>query len=150
MYTRNTIHILFAALAALLSGCHFNSSRENASGDKADAMLVTGKFYELMKNNRAEEATKLFSKKVLESENGSKLTHVFSKTLSECGEIIGDSLIACQSMVVEGTDPRSEYLMAYYVKRSIRPTTETFSMTKENDSIKIVGYKVNMDLMGEP
>jgi hypothetical protein len=47
-----------------------------------------------------------------------------------------------ETLVIKGTNPKSEYVLVYNVKRDIKNTQEKFTLHKEGDSIKIVGYDI--------
>lgn len=53
-------------------------------------------------------------------------------------------------MIIKGSNARSEYLFTYDVKRGTENTEETFTMEKNKDGdIKIVGYRVNQNLLNK-
>jgi hypothetical protein len=72
---------------------------------------------------------------------------VLDKIENENGKIKNDSLSTWQTLVVKGTNSKSNYLLTYEVDRDFSHTQETFIMQKENDTIKIEKYKINFDIL---
>lgn len=68
---------------------------------------------------------------------------MFDTSFSQFGNIKNDSLIYEQASVIKGTNSRNEYILIYNVNRDIKNTQEKFTLHKENDSIKIVGYYIS-------
>lgn len=71
------------------------------------------------------------------------------QTENQFGKIKNDSLYNWQSLVIEGSNKRAENILRYYVKREIKNTLETFTLEKENDIIKIIGYNGNYDILSK-
>jgi hypothetical protein len=99
-----------------------------------------------MKQNNREQSYELFSNRFFKVTNKEKLNDLFDLTQKEGGAFSDYSLSHWETLVVNGTDSRSEYLLTYYVTREKMNTEEIFSMQKEGDSIKIVGYKINLEM----
>lgn len=143
--------ILFRQLSLLLlaflvlQSCHFNSSFTNREEDKIDGEKVTNEFYTLMKGKEYSAAYSLFSKKFFEATDTGKLNNIFTASENKLGSIDTISLENWQTVTVKGSDPKSEYLFSYEVKRKHFSSKEEFTMTKEGGKIKIVGYRVNSD-----
>jgi len=68
---------------------------------------------------------------------------MFDTSFSQFGNIKNDSLIYEQASVIKGTNSRNEYILIYNVNRDIKNTQEKFTLHKENDSIKIMGYYIS-------
>ncbi|WP_027383542.1 hypothetical protein [Epilithonimonas caeni] len=126
----------------LLTGCNFNTVYKNREQDKQDAEKVTEKFYSLMNSNNRQKAIKLMSQKLFKITSKEKFNQILDESSKECGNIISDSLIHWETVAVEGTNPKNEYVLIYDVKRDIKNTQEKFTLYKENDSIKILGYDI--------
>ncbi|MCD9853917.1 hypothetical protein LUD75_04335 [Epilithonimonas sp. JDS] len=137
---------LSVLLLLLMYSCSFNTTRQNRESDKKDAEKITQKFFTLMKQNNREQSYELFSSRFFKVTNKEKLNDMFDWTQKEGGAFSNYSLSHWETLVVNGTDSRSEYLLTYYVTREKMNTEEIFSMQKEGDSIKIVGYKINLDM----
>lgn len=136
--------ILFVILT--LINCSFNNVRENREEDKKDAEKITLKFYSLIKENKRQEVFKLFGSNFFEVSNKNELDKTIDWANKVAGNISDYSLSEWETSVVEGTDPKADYLLVYNVKRSKIMTQEIFFLKKENEKIKITGYKINLDI----
>ncbi|MGE8434817.1 hypothetical protein [Chryseobacterium joostei] len=64
---------------------------------------------------------------------------------AKCGaQILDTQLTIWETFVSVGTQPKSQYVLSYKVKRNIQNTQEKITLEKNNDSIKIVGYDVSL------
>lgn len=64
---------------------------------------------------------------------------------TECGDKISNiQLTMWETFVSVGTNPKSQYVLSYRIERNIQNTQEKFTLEKNNDSIKIVGYDVSL------
>lgn len=140
MYKYSLILIIIFFIFTI--GCNFNSINKNREKDKQDAEKVVQGFYAFIKENNKETAYKLISKSLFKVTSKEKLNQILNISSVECGKIKNDSLIYWETVVIKGTNPRSEYILIYNVKRTIKNTKEKFTLKKENDSIKIVGYNI--------
>ncbi|WP_370899832.1 hypothetical protein [Chryseobacterium gossypii] len=122
--------------------CNFNSINKNREEDKKDAEKITHQFYDLIKENNKEEATKLVSTNLFKVTPKDKFNQILDISSVECGVIKKYSLIHWETIVIKGNNPRSEYILVYSVKRTNKNTKEKFTLRKENDSIKILGYNI--------
>ncbi len=136
--------IIFSII--LLAGCSFNSTKENREEDKNEAEKVTKLFYALVQKNDKDEAYKLFSDKFFKVTDKNKLDQMIEWTKKEGGNFTNYQLSSWNTLIVKGTDSKSEYSLIYEVKRPLINTEEIFSLEKEKDKIKIVGYKINLDI----
>ena len=130
----------------LISSCTFNTIRENREEDKKEAEKVTQQFFTLVKENNKKELYKLFSDKFFQVTNKNQLNSIIDWGQKEGDSIIGYSIVSWKTTIVKGTNPKSDYLLIYNVKRKKISTEEIFSLQKENDTIKILGYRLNLDL----
>ena len=126
--------------------CNFNRTFENREEDKKDAEKITTNFFILLKNNDRNGVAKLFSDKFFQVTSKEKLNQMLNYTNKVGGKMLNNSLSNWETTIVKGTNPKADYLMTYYVKRDSINTQEIFSLQKENDSIKIVGYKIDLDI----
>ena len=129
-----------------LTSCNFNRTFENREEDKKDAEKITTNFFILLKNNDRNGVAKLFSDKFFQVTSKEKLNQMLNYTNKVGGKMLNNSLSNWETTIVKGTNPKADYLMTYYVKRDSINTQEIFSLQKENDSIKIVGYKIDLDI----
>ncbi|MDC8102987.1 hypothetical protein ACNFU2_20590 [Chryseobacterium sp. PTM-20240506] len=147
MFKKNYIKSSLLILVLLLiTSCNFNHIYENREEDKKEAEKITQKFYSLIKANRKEEILKLFSAKFFKATSKDKLIGMIDWTNKEAGSSSNYSLYEWETSVVKGTNSKAEYLLSYYVKRDKINTFEIFSLQKETDSIKIIGYEINLDV----
>jgi len=127
------------------TGCHFNSRNINSDEDKNDAEKITKEFYDLLKKADYVKTYKLFGKNFFVATDTSKLNDLFITTNEKLGPIESMELGEWETIVVTGTDAKSDYALQYIVKHEKFEAKETFRLTKENGQIKIVGYNVNSD-----
>ncbi|WP_312902856.1 hypothetical protein [Chryseobacterium taichungense] len=127
-----------------LTSCNFNKTYHNREEDKKEAEKITGKFYALIKENNTQEAFKLIGNKFFETTNKKQLNQMIDDINAECGDKISNTqLTIWETFVSVGTNPKSQYVLSYKVERNIQNTQEKFTLEKEDDSIKIVGYDVH-------
>lgn len=69
-----------------------------------------------------------------------QINQMFDASFSQFGYVKNDSLIYEQANIIKGTHSKNEYILIYNVKRDIKNTQEKFTLHKEDDSIKVVGY----------
>jgi len=137
------ITILFLLL---LIGCDFNTFRKNKIEDKQEAEKVTEKFYSLVKDNNKPEIIKLFSDKFLKATSSKDLNQLLDWAITEGKNSSSHSLSAWQTLVVKGTNSKSEYSFTYNVQRGKISTQEIFTLEKEDNKIKIVTYQINLNI----
>ncbi|MBA5245547.1 hypothetical protein H1R16_03255 [Marnyiella aurantia] len=126
----------------ILSSCNFNSTYQNRENDKIDAEKITHKFYYSQTYGNKNDALNLFSEKFFAVTNRDKLNEMISSSENDFGKITEYNLKNWETLIVKGSNPKSEYLLTYDVRREKEPTQETFSMIKENGIIKIIGYRI--------
>jgi hypothetical protein len=92
----------------------------------------------------------LFDEKFFAVTDQEKLLELINVTQNKIGPVQEYNLVKWETMVVKGSNARSEYLLTYDVKRGSENTKETFTMEKNKDGdIKIVGYRVNQNLLNK-
>lgn len=130
----------------LLISCNFNQFYKNRESDKADGEKIPRKFYwELRYGTNQDNIYKLFGDKFFEVSDKEKLAEMLS-IVTKIGPVEDYTLSKWETLVVKGTDSKSEYLFTYDVKRGNETTHETFTMEKDKQGdIKIVGYHINQD-----
>lgn len=137
-------------IALMVISCNFNKTYRNREEDKQEAEKITEKFYDLIKKNERQEVFKLFGKKFFNVEQGKitnkeQLGQMLDDINAECGDkISSNQLTIWETFVSVGTNPKSQYVLLYKVKRNIQNTQEKFTLEKNLDSIKIVGYDVSL------
>ncbi|ASK30716.1 hypothetical protein CEY12_11575 [Chryseobacterium sp. T16E-39] len=132
-------------IAFFFVSCNFNKTYHNREEDKQDAEKITERFYYLIKNDDRQEAFKLIGSKFFETTNKKQLNQMIDDINAECGDKISNTkLTIWETFVSVGTNPKSQYVLSYKVKRNIQNTREKITLEKDDDSIKIVGYDVNL------
>jgi hypothetical protein len=141
------IYLLIIAFLLTLTSCSFNQIYKDQESDKKDGEQVTQKFYwEILHGSNQDKIYNLFGEKFFEVTDKEKLEELLNIT-TKIGPVEEYNLSKWETLVVKGTNPKSEYLFTYDVKRGNETTHETFTLEKDKEgSIKIVGYHVNQDL----
>lgn len=139
-------YLVFSLVLFLFIGCNFNKTYQNRESDRQDAEKITNEFYSLLNNHRIEKAFELFSNKFFQVTSKEKLKDMIDWTNANGGKVKKISLSNWQTLVNEGDTPIYDYSLTYYIERDSINTQEIFSLQKEYDTIKIVGYKINLDV----
>ncbi|MDR3025264.1 hypothetical protein [Chryseobacterium sp.] len=124
-------------LSLLLINCSFKES------SLKEAEKTTQQFYSLLKENDREKIFNLCGNELFKIATQEQVNEMFDTSFSQFGNIKNDSLIYEQASIIKGTHSRNEYILIYNVNRDIKNTQEKFTLHKENNSIKIVGYYVS-------
>ena len=132
-------------ISVTLSSCNFNSHYTDRPQDREEAERVTVKFYYLLRDKKYSEAHSLFSPRFLEVTNDSRLDELFKSSDDQLGEIQDQTLETWKTNRVDGSNPISEYLLIYNVKRTKFNSRETIRLEKEKDEIKILAYNVQSE-----
>ncbi len=122
--------------------CNFNATYEDRIEDKNDAQKITNTFYDLLKAQKYKETYGLFSKRFFQITDTSKLNTLYDVISQRLGAIDEVNLDHWKTEIIKGSNPSSNYALFFLVKRDKYESRETVSLTKENGSIKIVGYNV--------
>lgn len=139
--------LLFLLFSFLLVCCNFNKTYENRESDKEDAKKVTDRFYYLIQENNKQEAFNLFSNRFFEKFGKDKINQILDDTDSEFGKVKNYELVDSWTQIIKGTNPISKYELSYLVTRDSTQTKEHFKMQKENDTIKIIAYRLDFDVV---
>ncbi|MCD1118143.1 hypothetical protein [Chryseobacterium turcicum] len=139
------IYITLSLLFLLLS-CDFKTFRENNSQDIKEAEKVTESYYSLVEKGDKEELLKLFSKDFFESSDKNAVESVIDWQIQESKKPnYTYTLIDSQTLVEEGTDAKSEYVLTYSVQREFK-TKDKITLIKENDDkIRIFKYEMTSE-----
>ncbi|MGG5211020.1 hypothetical protein ACQWU4_19030 [Chryseobacterium sp. MIQD13] len=138
-------------ISFLLISCSFNQTFSNREEDKKEAEKISQKFFwELKYGGNLDTIYNLFSDKFFEVTNKEKLLQIINVSQNDIGRVEEYNLVKWETLIIKGSNSKSEYLLIYDVKRGSGKTEETFSMEKDkNGDIKIVGYRVNQDLLNK-
>ncbi|UKB83205.1 hypothetical protein LF887_19650 [Chryseobacterium sp. MEBOG06] len=137
-------------ISLLLMSCSFNQTFKDRESDKDDGEQIPKKFYwELKYGNNQENIYKLFGEKFFEVTDKEKLAKLLDIT-NKIGSVQEYNLVKWETMIVKGSNARSQYFFMYDVKRGTKKTEESFTLEKNKEGdIKIVGYRINQDLLSE-
>lgn len=143
--------LYFILISFLLISCSFNQTFSNREEDKKEAEEISKKFFwELKYGGNLDTIYNLFGNKFFELTDKEKLLQIINTTQNDIGRVEEYNLVKWETLVVKGSNAKSVYLLVYDVKRGTSKTEETFSMEKnKNGDVKIVGYKVNHDLLNK-
>ncbi len=143
--------IYLILISFLLISCSFNQTFSNREEDKKDAEEISQKFFwELKYGGNLDTIYNLFGDKFFEVTDKEKLLQIINTTQNDIGRVEEYDLVKWETLIIKGSNAKSEYLLVYNVKRGMAKTEETFSMEKhKNGDIKIVGYRVNQDLLNK-
>ena len=131
-------------LSIFLTSCYHDQTYRNRNADKNDAEKVTEKFYSSIDSNKKQETLDLFSSLFFKKTNPKDLNAILDWAVKEAKTGSSHKLTNWHTLVIEGTDPKSEYTLTYNATRGSVNTEETFNMEKEKDQIKIVGFKIDV------
>ncbi|ALR31216.1 hypothetical protein ATE47_12095 [Chryseobacterium sp. IHB B 17019] len=142
--------IYFLIISFLLISCSFNEFYKDRESDKKDGEKVSQKFYwELRHGANQDDIYKLFGEKFFTVTDKEKLVELLNIT-NKIGPIQEYNLVKWETMVIKGSNARSQYFFVYEVKRGVEKTEESFTLEKDKDgNIKIVGYRVNQNLLSK-
>jgi len=134
-------------LAFLLTSC--SQIYTNRETDKEAGEKIPKKFYwEIRYGGAQDNLLKLFGDEFFEATSKDKFLESIGVAENKIGPIQEYNLVKWETLIVKGSNAKSEYLFVYDLKRGTNKTQETFSLKKdENGDIKIIGYRVNQDLM---
>lgn len=124
-------------LSLFLINCH------NKKQEVKEAKKITQKFYTLLRENNREEIFKLCGNELFKVASKKQVNQMFDTSFLQFGNIKKDSLIYEQTNIINDNNSKDEYVLIYNVTRDIKNTQEKFTLHKENDSIKIVGYFIS-------
>jgi len=135
-------------ISFLFIGCSYDKIYENRESDKQDAQKVINKFYFLIQqNNDKKEVFRLFSKRFFQEVEKERFEQILNKTDSDFGKVKDYELTNSWTQIIEGSNPISKYELSYLVTRDSTQTKEYFRLQKEKDSIKIISYRLDFDII---
>lgn len=132
--------VLFLAIA---TGCVFTMTYNNREQDKKDAEKITNELFKSLKGKDYEAACGLFSNEFYAITPKDKLKGMFTEIQNDLGDMQTDSLAECNTKVVTGTEPSSEYFLIYKNHHQNHDAIDSVRMLKEADGkIRIVFFHV--------
>lgn len=121
----------------------FYVQRKNNDSDKREGEKITGTYFDNILLEKPEENLKLFSEEFFKQTSKEDLLKQFRFIEEKLGKLTSKEIQVWETSVLNGTNPKSEYLFIYNVEREKFNSVETFYLMKEsNDSIKIYSYKI--------
>jgi hypothetical protein len=134
----------YALLVLFLNSCQFNNQYLNREDDKAEAELVTTKFYSFIMNQEFEKTLGLFSDKFFEYASKEELLKLLTAIENKLGKLENTRIEKWDTRIINGSDPSSAYKFLYIVKYEKYEAAESISLIKEDDgTIRIAGYNVD-------
>lgn len=134
-------------ISFLLVSCSYDKIYENREVDRQDAQKVINKFYYSIQQNEREEVFKLFSDRFFKEVGKERFEKILDKTELDFGKVKDFQLTNSWTQVVKGSNTQSRYELSYIVTRDSTQTKEYFKMQKKNDSIKIINYRLDFDMV---
>jgi len=128
-----------------ITACNFNSTYLNEESEKEQAEKVISQFHSEIVKKKFDDAETLFSKEFVKTTGSKKLLSVFLRTDSILGNFNSSKLVDWKTQRVVGSNPSTHYLLVFESKYKKFNAIETFSLIRENDTVKILGYNVNSD-----
>jgi len=142
---KNLILIL-VTLSFFYSCNNLNIKRQNTTTDKVEGEKVVNNYFDNLNLNKVDDNLKLFSSVFFDKISKEDFKKHCSIVDIKLGKVIDRKLLKWETNIVDGTNPKSEYLFIYDVEREYYNSKETFYLTKEaTDSIKILTYQVASD-----
>jgi hypothetical protein len=136
-------------ISFLFVGCSYDKIYENRESDKQDAQKVINKFYFLVKeNNNKKEVFKLFSDRFFKEVGKERFEQILDKTDNDFGKVKDYELTDSWTQIIKGSNPISQYELSYLVTtRDSTQTKEYFRLQKENDTVKVISYRLDFDII---
>lgn len=143
----NKIPFYIFILLILSTSCTSNNTYINRESDKEDAVRITEKFYDLMKQKDYKNIFPLCSmgnRGFTVDQRNELLREHFNSIQEGLGSIESFDLISCETKRVEGEYPSGEYKVTFDVSRSKKKSnSEVFRLLLEGTEIKIADYNIN-------
>jgi hypothetical protein len=132
-------------LFLVLTACNFNvnASYENEENEKENAESKVALFYNNTEKNDITNVMNLFSDSFYKISDRNKFKTFLIEKKKTLGDFKSYVLEDWKTTRVEGTSPKTEYLLIYKVEYSKFSAVETFSLIKEKGEVKILGYHVD-------
>ena len=132
-------------LALTMASCHLNSQRVNDADDLNEAEIVLNSYWNFKLNNQIDSLSSTFSKRAFEKISKSKLDTLFKNSWKTYGPLQGYSMKDWSTFVVNGTDARGEYKLAYESRFLKDTIIEIFYLQRNaEDKIELVEYSYNV------
>lgn len=137
-------NVLIFVFVINFCSCNFTSTYHNRPSDKSEAEIVSNQLYDYLAKDQYSDAQFLFSEKFFEITSKDSLRKMFLD-IKKLGKYHERSLVNWETLVMQDSSSKSEYVLFYDVVYEYFPAQEMIRLEKENDSIKIVAYQVKSD-----
>ncbi|CAH0224264.1 hypothetical protein [Chryseobacterium sp. Bi04] len=138
---------ILTLISFLFIGCSYDKIYENREADKQDAQKVINKFYFLIKEDNNKEVFKLFSDRFFKEVGKERFEQILDKTDNDFGKVKDYELTDSWTQIIKGSNSISKYKLSYLVTRDSTQTKEYFRLQKENDTVKIISYRLDFDII---
>ena len=140
------ILLVLVSVSFLYSCNKLNVQRKNTITDKIEAEKVVNLYFENLKFDKRDDNLKLFSNSFFDKISKEDFKKDSGIVDIKLGKVKDRKLLKWETNIVDGTNPKSEYLLIYDVQRENYNSKETFYLLKEaTDSIKINSYQVESE-----
>lgn len=140
-----TLGTLLFSLSVLSCNFNANVNFENEEKEKENAESTAALMYLELSKKNYDKVTSLFSDSFFKTDSRENFIKVLSNKTEKLGDFQDYKLIEWKTSRTQGTNTNTQYLLVYEVKYSKFKATESLSMLKEGEAIKIIGYHVNSD-----
>lgn len=125
---------------------NLNLQRKNTTSDKIEGEKVVNIYFDNIKSDKENDNLSLFSNAFFEKVSKEDFVKKRSAVDIKLGKVLDRKLLKWETNIVDGTNPKSEYLFIYEVEREKYSSIETFYLIKEStDSIKVQSYQVESE-----
>ncbi|PZF73751.1 hypothetical protein [Taibaiella soli] len=128
----------------LLASCNVNATYEDREEDKMEVEAVADSFYNRLEQGDHTGSYSFYTKKFLEVTDTSKIRALYKNIEGMCGIITSYKLLDWKTLIVKGTNSKSEYYLQYEAIRSHCKTLETLTFKKEDGRIRITTCDIKM------
>lgn len=138
--------IILLGLLITFSCNKVNMQRKNTESDKVEGEKITQIYFDNIKLEKPDDNLRLFGKEFLAQISKEDFIKQSNIVDAKLGKVVERNLVKWETNIVDGTNPKSEYLFIYDVTREKYNSKETFYLIKETtDSIKIHTYNVESE-----
>ncbi|MBD3581932.1 hypothetical protein [Flavobacterium selenitireducens] len=145
MRTSTQFTAIIVFFLSFLVSCQFNSTNSNREQDKVEAEAVSENFFKVLSTKDYAKTLPFFSENFFAVATKDELLKFYARNDSILGDMQERKLREWNTTVVSGTNPRSEYVLVYDIKRTNYMSEEIVTLEKEQETIKILGYRVNSE-----
>lgn len=118
---------------------------------KIEGEKIVNTYFDNIKSDKEDDNLSLFSNAFFEKVSKEDFVEKRNAVDIKLGKVLDRKLQKWETNIVDGTNPKSEYLFIYEVEREKYNSIETFYLIKEStDSVKVQSYQVESEgLLGE-